>query len=68
MGFVFSKLYQLFFSKKIELCILGLENCGKTTFVNQLMGEPKRTTPTIGLSVKEFQKQSLILINILQRH
>lgn len=58
MGFLFSKLYQLLFSKKLEICILGLENCGKTTFVNQIMGESKKTTPTIGLNVKEFQKGS----------
>ncbi len=58
MGFIFSKIYQLFFAKRLELCILGLENCGKTTFVNQLMGENRKTTPTIGLNVKEFKKGS----------
>ena len=52
MGFIYSKL----FSKKLELCILGLEGSGKTTFVNQLMGESKRTVPTIGLNVKSYQQ------------
>jgi GTPase SAR1 family protein len=52
MGFIFSK----FFSKKLELCILGLEGCGKTTFVNQLTGEVKKTAPTIGLNVKSYKK------------
>lgn len=51
MGFIWSKL----FSKKLELCILGLEGCGKTTFVNQLMGEHKKTVPTIGLNVKHYK-------------
>ena len=54
MGFLFSK----FFKKKLELCLLGLENSGKTTFVNQLMGENKKTIPTIGLNVKSFNKGS----------
>jgi len=65
MGFLFSKLYKILFSKTLEICILGLENCGKTTFVNQLMGESKKTTPTIGLSVKEFQKDSNIIYLLL---
>jgi ADP-ribosylation factor-like protein 8 len=55
MGFILSKL----FSKKLEMCILGLEGCGKTTFVNQLMGENKKTVPTIGLNVKSYKKGSL---------
>ena len=46
MGFIFSKIYKVFFSKKLELCILGLENCGKTTFVNQLMGDAKTLIQT----------------------
>ena len=34
----------------------GLQGSGKTTFVNQLMGESKRTVPTIGLNVKSYQQ------------
>ena len=52
MGFIFTK----FFSKKLELCILGLEDSGKTTFVKQLMGEVKKTAPTIGLNVKSYKQ------------
>lgn len=55
MGYLFSKL----FSKKLELCILGLEGCGKTTFVNQLMGTNKKTVPTIGLNVKQYKKNNV---------
>lgn len=55
MGFVWSKL----FTKKLELCILGLEGSGKTTFVNQLMGENKKTVPTIGLNVKSYKKNNV---------
>ena len=58
MGFIFSKLYQKLFSKKLELCLLGLENTGKTTFVDALMGKPKKNLPTIGLNVKHVKKGS----------
>lgn len=58
MGFMFSKIYQKLFTKKLELCLLGLENCGKTTFVDTLMGKPKKSVPTIGLNVKNVTKGS----------
>ena len=59
MGFIISSIYNKFFSKKLEICLLGLEFCGKTTFVNNLLGEStKKTFPTIGLNVKTVQKGS----------
>ena len=59
MGGLISKLMSLLFNKKLELVLIGLENCGKTTFANQLsLGEPKKTLPTIGLSVKYAKKDS----------
>jgi Arf/Sar family protein len=58
MGFVISKIYDKFFTKKLELCLLGLENTGKTTFVDTLMGKPKKSMPTIGLNVKQVKKGS----------
>jgi ADP-ribosylation factor-like protein 8 len=62
MGFIFSKIYEKFFSKKLELCLLGLENTGKTTFVDTLMGKPKKSMPTIGLNVKNVKKGSIIYL------
>ena len=62
MGFVFTKIYQKLFTKKLELCLLGLENTGKTTFVDTLMEKPKKSMPTIGLNVKHVQKGSKFLI------
>ena len=56
MGFVISKIYDKFFTKKLELCLLGLENTGKTTFVDTMMGKPKKSLPTIGLNVKQVKK------------
>ena len=59
MGSVFNKIKDRFFTKKLELCLLGLENSGKTTFVDQLHGKTKTTIPTIGLNVKQLKKGSI---------
>lgn len=58
MGKYFSKVLEKFFSKKLELCLLGLENSGKTTFVNTLLNKPQKTGPTIGLNVKTVKQGS----------
>ena len=58
MGSLFSKLLEVLFSKKLEICLLGLENTGKTTFVDTLMGIHKQNLPTIGLNVKQVKKGS----------
>ncbi len=36
MGGIFNKMLDLFYSKKMEIVLLGLENSGKTTLLNQL--------------------------------
>ena len=56
MGLMLNKLLNKLWTKKLELCILGLEGCGKTTFVNQMLGETKKTVPTIGLNVKSYKQ------------
>ena len=58
MGFLYSKILNNFFSKKLEFCLIGLENAGKTTFVDQILGNVKKTVPTIGLNVKQVKKGS----------
>ena len=58
MGSYITKLYEKLFSKKLEICLLGLESCGKTTFVDMLMDKPKKAIPTIGLNVKSVKKGS----------
>ena len=58
MGGLFTKLYEYLFNKKLEVCLIGLENTGKTTFVNILMGVHKQNLPTIGLNVKKVKKRS----------
>ena len=63
MGGLFTKLYEYLFNKKLEVCLIGLENTGKTTFVNILMGVHKQNLPTIGLNVKQVKKGSKFFNN-----
>lgn len=65
MGSLFEKFYSFFFNKKLELCLIGLENTGKTTFVNILMDVHKQSLPTIGLNVKEVKKGSKLKIIVI---
>mmetsp|Transcript_19989 Transcript_19989/g.43477 ORF Transcript_19989/g.43477 Transcript_19989/m.43477 type:complete len:178 (-) Transcript_19989:346-879(-) len=57
MGAVLAKLLQVFWTKKLDIVVIGLENSGKTTLLSVLAhGEPVETVPTIGLNVKVFKK------------
>lgn len=57
MGILLEKIKQLFSSSSIEVVLIGLENSGKTTLINQLsMGQALPTAPTIGLNVKNLKK------------
>ena len=60
MGILFTKLYELFASKKLEICMVGLENSGKTTLLNVLsLGHAVETLPTVGLNVKVMTKEGI---------
>lgn len=57
MGQIISNLLQIFYTKKLDIVVIGLENSGKTTLLSVLAnGEPTETVPTIGLNVKVFKK------------
>ncbi|CAK62720.1 unnamed protein product (macronuclear) [Paramecium tetraurelia] len=57
MGNLFEKLKNFFSTQKLEVCMVGLENVGKTTMLNQLsMGDPSFTVPTVGLNVRTVKK------------
>jgi ADP-ribosylation factor-like protein 8 len=57
MGGLYSRLRNLFFSRTLELVLVGLANSGKTTFCNFLhTGRFVEEGPTIGLNVKVMQK------------
>jgi len=52
MGQVLRKLLDVFFTKKLDMVVIGLENSGKTTLLSALAhGRPVETVPTIGLNV-----------------
>jgi len=56
MGSLLAKIRSLF-SRKLEIVILGLENAGKTSVLNQLTsGAPLTPVPTIGLNVRTVSK------------
>ena len=61
MGSFFSSILNLFFSKKIECVLIGLENAGKSTFCTYLeLGNNNVTQiPTIGLNVKMLSKDGI---------
>lgn len=50
-------LFRLLFSRKLEVVIVGLGNCGKTTLLHVLSdGVPVQTVPTVGLNVRMIKK------------
>jgi len=57
MGGLLSHLRSLFFSRKLEIVLVGLANSGKSTFSNQLAsGTFVEEGPTVGLNVKVLKK------------
>ncbi|CAM9555239.1 unnamed protein product [Phaeothamnion confervicola] len=59
MGAILQRMLESFYSKQIEVVLVGLENSGKTTLMNVLSsgGQPSvETVPTIGLNVKMIKR------------
>mmetsp|Transcript_23269 Transcript_23269/g.72883 ORF Transcript_23269/g.72883 Transcript_23269/m.72883 type:complete len:181 (-) Transcript_23269:888-1430(-) len=57
MGQVLQRMLNVFYTKKLEVVLVGLENSGKTTLLHVLSaGKPIETCPTIGLNVKLLRK------------
>lgn len=67
MGFVWSALSEIFYSKpeiEFQLVIIGFHNAGKTTIIRRLIhGESADTStvPTIGLDTQEFSMKNVKL-------
>jgi len=62
MGGLLSHLRSLFFSRKLELVLVGLANSGKTTFGNFLhSGHWVDEGPTVGLNVKVMKKNGVTM-------
>ena len=60
MGQLFTRLKEALFQRKMEIVLLGLENSGKTTMLNQLtLGQALPSAPTIGLNIKQVKKDGI---------
>mmetsp|Transcript_17438 Transcript_17438/g.25455 ORF Transcript_17438/g.25455 Transcript_17438/m.25455 type:complete len:178 (-) Transcript_17438:62-595(-) len=57
MGQMLQRLLDAFYTRKLEVVLVGLENSGKTTLMHVIAsGHPVETCPTIGLNVKVIRK------------
>ncbi|UZJ54642.1 hypothetical protein CBS101457_003962 [Exobasidium rhododendri] len=61
MGVAFSSLWgSLFGQKELKICILGLDNAGKTTLTYQMtLGQAVATAPTVGSNTEHFTFKNL---------
>ncbi|PWN52317.1 Arf-domain-containing protein [Violaceomyces palustris] len=61
MGVAFSSLWSsLFGSKELKICILGLDNAGKTTLMYKMtLGSVVSTAPTVGSNTETFEYKNL---------
>eukprot|EP00605_Chrysophyceae_sp_TOSAG23-4_P001727 GSChrysophyteH1.ASY1.ANO1.1914.1 assembled CDS len=57
MGSVLQRMMRTFWTRKLEVVLVGLENSGKSTLLSVLSnGMPMETAPTIGLNVKMVKR------------
>lgn len=62
MGALFSKLWELFNGKQLEILMVGLANSGKTTLLNVISdNEPGDTLPTVGVNVRHVKKGNVTM-------
>ncbi|SNX86625.1 probable ARL1 - ADP-ribosylation factor [Melanopsichium pennsylvanicum] len=61
MGVAFSSMWSsLFGSKELKICILGLDNAGKTTLMYKMtLGSVVSTAPTVGSNTENFEYKNL---------
>jgi GTPase SAR1 family protein len=57
MGAVLQRALSLFWTKKLEVALVGLENSGKSTLLGTLAQDASQeTVPTIGMNVRSFKR------------
>lgn len=61
MGGLWSSIKALFWSQRLEIVLIGLENSGKSTFCNCLSFGPSdvEEPPTVGLNVKVLKRNNV---------
>ena len=55
-------LFDKFFSEKLEIVLVGIENSGKTTLLNQFRfpeDDPSPTAPTLGASYRTVKNKGI---------
>jgi len=63
MGALLSIARHIFSTKKLDVCILGLDNSGKSTILEAMCGtlQLKNTVPTIGMNVKQLKTNGVTM-------
>ncbi|KAJ4458539.1 putative Arf/Sar family; other [Paratrimastix pyriformis] len=63
MGALLAVAKRIFATKKLDVCILGLDNSGKTTILEAMCGtlQLKNTVPTIGMNVKQLKSNGVTM-------
>jgi len=57
MGALLAIARRIFRTKKLDVCILGLDNAGKSTILEAMCGtlQLKNSVPTIGMNIKQLK-------------
>jgi small GTP-binding protein len=60
MGLSFSSLFNLWTIKEARICLIGLDNAGKTAFLNKMAeNQVGETVPTVGFTSKEITYKNI---------
>ena len=63
---MFQKLYDYLFTKKLEICLIGLENTGKTLFCKYFNGDSKTKHGNNRIKCKARKKKEVSKRNIIK--
>lgn len=63
IGSFFDWIRSFFWTREMEITVLGLQNAGKTTFVNVIASSPfyEDMRPTVGFNMKRVRKGNVVI-------
>lgn len=63
LGSLLAWLRSVFFSRHVEVCIVGLQSAGKTSFVNVIANGQfsEDVVPTVGFNLRNFRSGNVQL-------